>query len=79
MKNETTFRKEQQHLQGLFQHRQFEEAELLATLMLTSYNQFDYELLLKRARIRQCLMRYEEALLDANLALKMVPDCLDAY
>jgi len=24
-------------------------------------------------------MRYEEALLDANLALKMVPDCLDAY
>ena len=24
-------------------------------------------------------MRYEEALLDANLALKIVPDCLDAY
>ena len=24
-------------------------------------------------------MRYEDALLDANLALKIVPDCLDAY
>ena len=24
-------------------------------------------------------MKYEEALLDANLALKIVPDCLDAY
>jgi hypothetical protein len=47
--------------------------------MLANYNKFDYELLLKRARIRQCLMKYEEALLDANLALKIVPDCLDAY
>jgi tetratricopeptide (TPR) repeat protein len=24
-------------------------------------------------------MKYEEALLDANLAIKIVPDCLDAY
>ena len=49
--------------------RQFNEAEQLASRMLQDYNRFDYELLLKRARIQQCLMKYDEALLDANLAL----------
>ena len=52
MKNETTFQIEQTKLQSLFQERQFDEADALATRMLTSYNKFDYELLLKRARIR---------------------------
>jgi tetratricopeptide (TPR) repeat protein len=78
-KNETTFQIEQVKLQTLFSERKFEEADELATKMLNNYNKFDYELLLKRARIRQCLMRYEEALVDANIAMKIVPDCLDAY
>ena len=47
--------------------------------MLADYNKFDYELLLKRSRIRQCLMKYEDALLDANLALRIVPQKTDAY
>jgi len=59
--------------------RQFAEADTLATRMLTDYNPFDYELLLKRARIRQCLMKYEEAVLDANFALKICPTRTEAY
>ena len=47
--------------------------------MLQDYNKFDYELLLKRASIRQCLMKYEEALVDANLALQVVPTRIEAY
>ena len=47
--------------------------------MLDDYNKLDYELLLKRARIRQCLMRYEDAALDANLALNVCPQKKDAY
>lgn len=47
--------------------------------MLRDYNSFDYELLLQRARIRQCLMKYEEALADANLALQVEPLKLEAY
>jgi len=63
----------------LFTKRSFDKAEILATRMLKDYNQFDYELLLKRARIRQCLMRYEEALVDANLALSNCPERSEAY
>lgn len=47
--------------------------------MLTDYNQYDYELLLKRARIRQCLMKYEEAALDANFAMHITPHRIEAY
>ena len=47
--------------------------------MLQDYNQYDYELLLKRARIRQCLMKYEEAALDANFAMHVQPHRLEAY
>jgi hypothetical protein len=36
-------------------------------------------LLLKRARIKQCLMKYEEAIHDANLALELIPDSPEAY
>ena len=69
MKNETTFKIELDKLGTLFQERKFEEGEQLSTRMLRDYNSFDYELLLQRARIRQCTMKYEEALADANLAL----------
>jgi hypothetical protein len=53
----------------LYTQRSFDTADQLATRMLKDYNVFDYELLLKRAGIRQCLMRYEDALVDASLAL----------
>ena len=79
MKNETTFDIELGQLQNLFQERKFEECEQLATRMLRDYNAFDYELLLQRARIRQCQQKYEEALADANLALQVQPNKLDAY
>ena len=69
MKNETTYRIEIEKLQSLFQLRKFEEGESLASRMLNDYNHFDCELLLLRARIRQCLMKYEEAMADANFAL----------
>lgn len=69
MKNEVTFEIESQQLQELYQQRRFDEAEQLVTRMLNDYNDFDYELLLRRASIRQCLMKYDDALIDANLAL----------
>lgn len=47
--------------------------------MLNDYNKLDYELLLKRARIRQFQMKYEEATLDANLALQVLPQRVEAY
>jgi hypothetical protein len=47
--------------------------------MLQDYNQYDYELLLKRARIKQCLMKYEEAALDANFAMHVCPHRIEAY
>ena len=79
MKNELTFEIEKRNLQGLFSERNFELAEQLASRMLKDYNQFDYELLLKRASIKQCLMKYDEAMQDASLALQLVPDAPDAY
>ena len=51
----------------------FEEADKLVTRMLENYNRLDYDLLLKRARIRQCQMKYENAILDANLAHNIQP------
>ena len=79
MKNETTFKIELDQLQNLYKNRKFEDGEQLATRMLKNYNSFDYELLLQRARIRQCLMKYEEALADANVALQVQPSKIDAY
>lgn len=79
MKNNTTFEHEYDNLHQLFTKRLFDEAEVLATRMLSDYNKFDYELLLKRARIRQCLMRYDEALVDAGLALSNCPERSEAY
>ena len=79
MKNNKTFDIEYANLQSLFQQRQFDTADQLATRMLHDYNTFDYELLLKRARIRQCLMRYDDALADASLALNGCPQRADAY
>ena len=79
MKNEITFQIEVKQLEELFTKKSFEEADKLCSRMLDDYNQFDYELLLKRARIRQCLMRYEDAMLDANIAMQLLPQKLDAY
>ena len=47
--------------------------------MLADYNKMDYELLLRRAQVRKCLMKYDEATKDANLALNIAPNRLDAY
>ena len=73
MKNEVTFQIEHKQLSKLISDKQFEEADEVCSKMLTNYNKLDYELLLKRARIRQCLMKYEEAALDARLALHVLP------
>jgi tetratricopeptide (TPR) repeat protein len=59
--------------------KDFEAADTLVTRMLDQYNRLDYELLLKRARIRQCQMKYEDAIPDANLAHNILPQKLDAY
>ena len=79
MKNKLTFEREYANLKSLFTTRSFETAENLVTRMLKDYNVFDYDLLLKRARIRQCLMRYEDALVDSSLALSVSPELSDAY
>lgn len=57
----------------------FDEADALVTRMLDQYNRLDYDLLLKRARIRQCQMKYEDAILDANLAHNILPQRVEAY
>ena len=58
---------------------EFDEADKLVTRMLDQYNRLDYDLLLKRARIRQCQMKYEDAILDANLAHNILPQRVEAY
>ena len=68
MKNDATFEIELEKLLGLMNQKNFEEADTLVSRMLDQYNRLDYDLLLKRARIRQCQMKYEDAILDANLA-----------
>ena len=52
MKNEVTFQIELKSLTQLMQDKNFEEADGLCSRMLSDYNVFDYDLLLKRARIR---------------------------
>ena len=79
MKNDTTFKIEQDKLYDLMNKKQFEEADKLVTRMLGNYNKLDYDLLLKRARIRQCQMKYEDAIPDANLAMNIIPNRKDAY
>ena len=79
MKNDTTFQIECDKLKDLMTANNFEEADKLVTRMLENYNRLDYDLLLKRARIRQCQMKYENAILDANLAHNIQPQRLDAY
>jgi tetratricopeptide (TPR) repeat protein len=79
MKSDTTFQIELDKLQDLMTAKDFEAADTLVTRMLDQYNRLDYELLLKRARIRQCQMKYEDAIPDANLAHNILPQKLDAY
>ena len=62
MKSDTTFGIELEMLEDLMNAKEFDQAETLVTRMLTQYNRLDYELLLKRARIKQCQMKYEEAI-----------------
>jgi hypothetical protein len=52
MKNDTTFNIELDKLQELMNSKKFDEAETLVSKMLMQYNQLDYDLLLKRARIK---------------------------
>jgi len=73
MKSDTTFQIEHDKLNEFIGNKKFEDADKLVTRMLDQYNRYDYDLLLKRARIRQCLMKYEEAVLDANTAQNIMP------
>jgi len=52
MKSDETFQIEIKKLQDLMNKKDFNEADKLVTHMLSSYNRLDYDLLLKRARIR---------------------------
>jgi tetratricopeptide (TPR) repeat protein len=79
MKSDTTFQIELDKLQDLMNSKKFDDAETLVSRMLTSYNKLDYDLLLKRARIKQCQMRYEDAMQDANLAHNIQPQREEAY
>ena len=54
MKSDTTFQIELDKLQGQMNNKEFDEADNLVSRMLDQYNKLDYDLLLKRARIRQC-------------------------
>ena len=79
MKSDDTFKIELEMLEDLMDATKFDEAETLVSRMLVQYNRLDYELLLKRARIKQCQMKYEEAILDANLAHNICPERIEAY
>lgn len=79
MKTDTTYQIELEKLQDFMNHQNFDDADMLVTRMLEQYNKLDYDLLLKRARIRQCLFKYEDAVLDANLAQNIMPQRMDAY
>ena len=79
MKSDTTFQIELDKLQGQMNNKEFDEADKLVSRMLDQYNKLDYDLLLKRARIRQCQMKYEDAILDANLAHNIMPHKVEAY
>ena len=54
MKNDATFTIELEKLQNFMNNQKFEEAADLVSRMLVSYNRLDSDLLLKRARIKQC-------------------------
>jgi len=79
MKSDITFKIELDKLQDLMSQKKFEDADKLVSRMLENYNKLDYDLLLKRARIRQCQMKYEDAIPDANLAHNLLPQNIDAY
>ena len=79
MKSDTTFTIEHEKLNELINQKKFQEAEELISRMLNQYNRYDYDLILKRARIRQCQMKYEEAVLDANMAQNIMPQRKEAY
>ena len=73
MKSDTTYKLESDKLHELMAKGNFADAESLATRMLKAYDALDYDLLLKRARTRQCLLRYEDGVVDANLAQNIQP------
>ena len=55
MKNQETLAIEMKTLNDLYENENLEEADKVATRMLTDYNSFDYELLITRASIRKDL------------------------
>lgn len=69
MKSSQTLTIELVNLDTLIKDGEFIKAESLVTRMLNDYNNLDAQLLLKRARIKQYLLKYEEAKIDANIAL----------
>jgi len=79
MKSDTTFQIELETLDDYMSQSKFKEAEILVTRMLDQYNSLDYDLLLKRARIHQCDMKYEQAIQDAKLAHNIQPQRPEAY
>ena len=79
MKNEVTFQIEMKNLQDLISEKKFEQSEQLISRMLKDYNPVDHELLLKRSRLRQIQIRYEEASNDASVALNVLPQRLENY
>ena len=52
MKSNSTFQIELNKLHDLMAQNDFEQADKYVTRMLESYNRLDYDLLLKKARIR---------------------------
>mmetsp|Transcript_6164 Transcript_6164/g.9943 ORF Transcript_6164/g.9943 Transcript_6164/m.9943 type:complete len:97 (-) Transcript_6164:2009-2299(-) len=79
MKSDTTYKIELQSLDQMIKDGHFEKAEDHVTMMLGHYNKLDYDLLLKRARIKQCRMNYKEAIVDASLAHNLDPQRSEAY
>ena len=59
--------------------QKYDQAEELVNKMMTNYSQYDYNLIMKRARIKQIKMKYEDAIEDANLALFVDPLRFEAY
>lgn len=79
MKSDTTLSIESAKVDDLVNAKKFAEADAQISRILDQYNKLDYDLLLKRARIRQCQMKYEEALEDAKLAHNLQPQRREAY
>ena len=79
MKNQETLQIEMMTLNSLIDCQKHDEADTVVTRMLSDYNPFDYELLTKRAILRQSQGKDQEAIKDAHIALGILPQRLEAY